>query len=86
MNRSGVISVQLDRELRTAVEARRRQMRAELGRDVRDAEMIRVLLRQGLGQSVSLGGYVEGWRAGMAEAKETFARGVRSMNGPAADR
>jgi hypothetical protein len=81
MNRSGVLSVQLDRQLRAAVEHRRKLMKGELGRDVRDAEITRVLLRRGLEDRVSLqdAGYVEGWRAGMAEAKEAHARALDGL-------
>ena len=78
MNKIGVISVQLDRELRAAIERHRSQMKAELGREVRDAEIVRVLLRRGLDENASLHGtgYIEGWRAGSAEAKEAHARAL----------
>ena len=78
MNRNGVVSVQLDRELRTAIETHRKRMKDELGRDVRDAEIVRVLLRRGLGEGSSLHGtgYVEGWRAGAAKVKEAHARAL----------
>lgn len=80
MTKSGIISVQLDRELRAALERRRRDMKAELGRNVRDAELVRVLLRVGIGDRDRLGaGYREGWRAGMAEAKEAHARALDGL-------
>jgi hypothetical protein len=82
MNRAGIITAQLDRELAKKLRAFGERMAAELGREVPESEIIRVVLRRGLGSVVSFtdGAYMEGWKSGAAAAREAFERGVAGVS------
>lgn len=78
MNDRFVLSIQLDKVLRERFAAFLKAMSSRAGREVKEAEVARLLLRKGLDANASMAdsGYAEGWRRGMAEAKEAFGRGM----------